>query len=298
MPRTPLIGSACALLATLIWSGNFIVARGLGDIIPPITLAALRWSTATLILLPFAIHAMWRERAALRAHWLHLVVSALLGVTVFNTLIYIAAHTTDALNLTLIATTTPVFIIILSRIFLGEPITTMRTIGLVVAVTGIVVLVTRGNFTVLQDLAFRIGDLWMLLAGLIWAVYSILLKKKPAGINQYAYLGTTFLFGLLPLIPAAIMEQSYAPQWNMTSTIIGSVLYIGIGASLVSYFLWTRAITTIGPVTSSLIYYSLPAFCAIEAALFLDEPATMVHVAAFLLIFSGIVLATHPRFSR
>lgn len=296
MPRTTLIGSLCALLATLIWSGNFIVARGLGDIIPPVTLAALRWSTATVVIMPFAAVTMWRQRALLRQHWRHITLSAFLGVTVFNTVIYTAAHTTAAMNMTLIATTTPVFIIILSRLFLGEPITRNRAVGLAVAVFGIVMLVTRGDFGVLRELDFRIGDVWMLLAGFIWAVYSIIIKKKPAEVAPYAYLGTTFLLGVLPLIPAAIIEQTLAPQLHFTPAVMGSVLYIGIGASLISYVLWTRAVTTVGPVVSSLIYYSLPLFSGLEAYLFLNEPITMVHGLAFLLIVSGIVLATHPRF--
>ncbi len=99
-------------------------------------------------------------------------------------------------------------------------------------------------------------------------------EKEACEINQYAYLGTTFLVGVLPLIAAALVEQSIAPQLDLTPTVIGSVLYIGVGASLVSYILWTKAVTTVGPVTSSLIYYSLPAFCGIEAYLFLGEPVT------------------------
>lgn len=297
MNRTTLLGSLCALLATLIWSGNFIVARGVGDVISPVTLAALRWSTATIVIMPFAAAAMWRQRAALRRHWRHITLSALLGVTVFNTIIYTAAHTTAAMNMTLIATTTPVFIIILSRLFLGEAITRNRAIGLAVAVFGIVTLVTRGDFAVLRELDFRIGDVWMLLAGFVWAVYSIIIKKKPADVTPRAYLGTTFLLGVLPLIPAAFIEQSLAPQLSLTPAVVGSVLYIGIGASLVSYVLWTRAVTTVGPVVSSFIYYSLPLFSGVEAYLFLGEPITVIHGLAFLLIVSGIVLATHPRFN-
>ena len=293
-----LVGAACALLATLIWSGNFIVARGLGDLVPPVTLAALRWTTATALVLPIALPAMWRERRLLLLHRRHLLLSALIGVTVFNTIIYTAAHTTQALNMSLIATTTPVFIVVLSRIFLGEPLTLNRLTGMAVAVLGIVVLVTRGDLDVLLGLQFRVGDLWMLLAGFLWAVYSILLRRKPAEINQFAYLGTTFLLGVLPLIPAAAVEQALAPQWNMTLPVMGAVLYIGLGASLLSYLLWTRAVNTVGPVTSSLIYYSLPLFAGIEAYLFLGEPLLAVHGIAFLLIVGGIVLATHPRFNR
>jgi len=297
MEKTKTVGYFCALLATLIWSGNFIIARGLGDVLPPVTLAAMRWTTATVVLLPFVFGIMWRERGIIRKHLNHLILSAVLGVTVFNTLIYISAHTTDALNLTLIATTTPAFVVILSRIFLGEPITCFRAIGLMAAIAGIVTLVTRGDYAVLRDLSFRVGDLWMLMAGFLWAAYSILIKKKPQEISSYSYLGATFFLGVLPLIPAAFAEQSFYPQWTLTPTIVGSVLYIGIGASLVSYFLWTQAIAIIGPTTASFIYYALPAFSGIEAYLILGESVTWAHGVGFALILSGIVIATHPRFN-
>ncbi len=298
MKQTKTIGYACALLATLIWSGNFIIARGLGDIVPPISLAALRWSTATFVLFPFAAPIIWRERHILRKHIPHLIVSALIGVTIFNTFIYTAAHTTDALNMTLIATTTPAFVVVLSRIFLGEPITRPRMIGLLAAVVGIVTLVTRGDYTVLRDMNFRVGDIWMLAAGFLWAAYSIHLKKKPQEINQYAYLGTTFFLGVLPLIPAALFEQAYYPTWALSPTAMGSILYIGIGASLISYILWTKAVTIVGPTTSSFIYYSLPAFCGIEAYLILGEAVTWAHAVGFVFIIGGILIATHPRFNR
>lgn len=292
------IGYMCALLATLIWSGNFIIARGLGDVVPPVTLAALRWATASLVLLPLAWRALWRERALLRTHMGHLVVSALIGVTIFNTLIYIAGHTTNALNMSLIATTTPAFVVVLARLFLGEPITVNRLVGLLAAVTGIVILVTRGDLAVLRTLDFHVGDIWMLAAAFLWAVYSIHLKKRPMEISQYAYLGSTFIMGLVPLIPAALIEQTMVPSWHLTPTAMGSVLYIGIGASLMAYALWTKAMSTIGPATASIIYYSLPAFCAIEAYFILDEAATTAHALGFVCILSGILVATHPRFNR
>ncbi|XPV76064.1 MAG: DMT family transporter [Desulfovibrio sp.] len=292
------IGYGCALLATLIWSGNFIVARGLGDVIPPFTLATMRWSVATLMLLPFALGAIRKHWALIRKHSKHICLSAFLGVTVFNTFIYISAHTTDALNMTLIATTTPAFVVVLSRIFFGEPITGARAMGLVCAVGGIFTLVTRGDLAVLQALDFRVGDLYMLGASILWAAYSIIIKKKPQDIPPKAYLGVTFTLGLLPLIPAALIEQSIAPQFSFAPQVVGAFLYIGIGASLISYFLWTKAVNTIGPTKAAFIYYSLPAFCGIEAYFFLGEKITWAHGAGFVLILSGILLATHPRFNK
>ncbi|WP_343219567.1 DMT family transporter [Pseudodesulfovibrio sp. JC047] len=297
MTSNKTLGSICALLATLVWSGNFIIARGLGDVLPPLTLATLRWATASIVLLPFTAHIMWRERALLRTHWKHLFISAMFGVTIFNSFIYKAGHTTEALNLSLIATTTPVFVVILSRIYFGEAITRFRAMGLLVSISGIVLLVTRGQLQVLQDLSFHEGDLWMLGAGFLWAVYSILLQKKPKTINPYAYLETTFIIGLIPLIFGAFIEQSISPQFSCTPTIIGSVLYIGIGASLIAYVLWTKAMATIGPTTASFIYYTLPAFCAVEAYFILNESTSWAQGVGFLLIVSGILLATHPRFN-
>ena len=298
MRRAKTIGYACALFATVIWSGNFIIARGLGDIIPPVTLSALRWSVGTLALLPFAVRALWRERMLLRKHFGHLAMSALIGVTIFNSLIYVAGHTTNALNMSLIATTTPVFVVILARLFLGEPITLNRLVGLLAAVTGIVILVSRGNLSVLGALDFHIGDIWMLGAAFLWAAYSIHLRKRPMEISQHAYLGSTFLMGVIPLIPAALIEQAFVPEWHLTPAAMGSVLYIGIGASLVAYALWTKAIATVGPATAVYIYYSLPAFCAIEAYSILGEAITSAHGLGFVFILTGIITATHPRFNK
>ena len=193
-----LLGFAYALLAVTIWSGNFILASGLANTIPPIALAALRWVCATVVFLPFAWKHLRRDWPAIRANKLPLLAAAITGVTLFNTILYLSAHTTDTVNMALIASTTPVFVVILSRIFLGEPISYLRAAGLAVAITGMTVIATRGSLDILLDLTFREGDLWMLLAGLLWAVYSILVKRKPPEISQYSYLAVIFVTGRHP----------------------------------------------------------------------------------------------------
>ncbi|BCS87261.1 DMT family transporter [Pseudodesulfovibrio sediminis] len=294
MNKRPL-GLFFALLAVIIWSGNFVIASGIVDSIPPITLATLRWITAAVVFLPFSIKSMLRERKALREHWFSLLVAAITGVTMFNTLVYVSAQTTDTVNMALFASTTPVFVVILARIFLGETITLFRSIGLLIAISGMLTIATRGHLDVLLNLTFRIGDIWMLLAGFLWAVYSILVKKKPKTISQYSYLGTVFLVGAIPLIPAAIIEQPFYPAWSLTPAIIGATLYIGIGASLVAFFLWNYAVMYIGPGTSSLFQYFLPVFSGIGSYFLLGQPVTVAHGVGFVLIFMGVVMATRPR---
>lgn len=288
-------GFLYALLAVSIWSGNFIIASGFVDALPPITLAALRWITATIAFLPFAWKHIKEEKISIRQNLLPLSVAAFTGVTLFNTLVYISARTTDTINMALFATTTPIFVVILSRVFLGEAISFLRTLGLAVAISGMLTIATRGDLSVLMEMTFRAGDLWMLLAGMLWAIYSILVKKKSSGISQFSFLGVCFFLGALPLIPAAIIEQQFYPAWELTPAVIGAVLYIGIGASLAAFFLWNSAVMIIGPGTSSLFQYFMPVFSGIGSFFLLGQPITIAHLIGFVLIVSGVVLATRSR---
>lgn len=285
-------GFVFALGATMIWSGNFIVARGLNEAVNPATLALLRWFTACLALSPLAGITAWKKRLVIRNNILYLLPTAFLGVTVFNTLIYVAAHTSTALNLSLIATSTPVFIIIFARIFLGEPITMARLGGLALAISGVVLLITRADLSILLNLSFAVGDLWMIMAAVIFGGYSILIRKKPVEISQSVFLMSTFLLGFAMLVPWAGLEIMFKGMPVLDMDIIWSVLYIGVGASLAAFFLWTRAIEIIGPSAAGLIYYTLPLFSGLAAFLILDEPVGWVHAASGVMVFGGIVIAT------
>jgi drug/metabolite transporter (DMT)-like permease len=265
------------------------------DDIPPVTLAALRWLTATAVFLPMARKDMRRDMRALLDNRLELGIAALTGVTLFNTLVYVSAQTTDAVNMALFASTTPVFVVVLARIFLKERISLLRWIGLAVAIAGMLAIATRGSLDVLMNLTFRAGDVVMLAAGFFWAVYSILVKRKPPSISPNSYLGATFLLGTIPLVPAALIEQYYAPAWAFTPAVLGAILYIGILASLVAFFLWNSAILRIGPGNAALFQYFMPVFSGIGAWILLGQPVTVVHGVGFVLIFSGVVMATRPR---
>lgn len=291
--RTALPGYLLALTATIIWSFNFIVARLLAHDVPPITMSFLRWSTAFIAVLPFGIKHLRRDLPALRQHWRYVCATALLGISLFNAMIYLAGHTTQALNMALIATSSPVFIVILSRIFLGEPITHRRAAGVLLAVCGVVVLVTRGDLAALTRLTFASGDLWMLAAALTFAAYSVLARRRPPTIAPLSFLTATFGIGLVGILPMLPVE--YALGYHLTGItplIIGCVLYMGVGASLISFFCWNGAVERIGPVKAALVYYSLPLFSGMEALLLLGEAATLAHLAGGILVVGGILTAT------
>jgi len=285
-------GILFALGATVIWSGNFIVARSLNQSIEPATLSMLRWATAFVGLLPFAWRAAWAEGAAIRRSMPAMIPMALLGVTTFNALLYKAAHTTSTLNLSLIATSTPVFIILLARIFLHERLTTRKMLGLTVALGGVLLLITGGDPGRLAGLDFAIGDLWMSLAAVIFAGYSILVRRFPGGLSQPVFLLTLFGVGILFLAPWTAWELLTTGVPTITIGAAGAILYIGLGASLASYAMWNSAVASIGPSLAGLIYYSLPLFSGVTAFLFLGEPMGLIHLLSAGCILGGIVLAT------
>lgn len=289
------MGIFFALLATIVWSFNFIVGRGLADSFMPCTLATGRWLVAFAAVLPFALPAIIRERHHYLTNWRYYGILALLGIAYFNTAIYAAARTVPALNLSLIATSSPLFTIVFSRIFFGEPITRTRFAGILVALCGIILLITRGDFSVLAQLSFQGGDLLMLSAALSFAVYTLLVRKRPAGCSTLSYLGVTFGLGFFMLLPLALWEMFSHGIPDFTPTAVGAFVYMGVGASLFSFACWSRAIEAIGPSKASVIYYSLPFFCGVEAVLFLGEPVLWVHFAGGALILGGMVLATREK---
>lgn len=297
MKRTP-AGYLYALGATAIWSGNFIIARGFSTRVPPVSLAFWRWFTAVAVLAPFALPALVRHFPLVRRNLPYLAAVGFLGVTVFNTLVYIASHTTTAMNMSLISITFPVIIIVLSRFLYGERISPARAGGMVMVLCGVVLLVTRGDISILLRLSFSTGDIWMMLASTAFALYSILLRHKPADMEHRVLQLSSFVIGLLLLLPAYLLERASVPAPAADLPFIMAVLYAGVCASLIAYQLWNRAVGTIGPSEAGLVYYTLPLFSGVLSLLFLGEAVTPVHLVSSLLIIGGIVAANHVRTAR
>ena len=284
-------GYLFALAATAIWSGNFIVARGLSAEVPPVTIAFYRWTIAMLVLLPFTVSGMWQQRKELVAHAPHLLITSFLGVTVFNTVIYIAGHKTTALNMSLIAVVSPVFIICLAHLFLHDKLTLQRLVGVSTAAFGIVLLTTKGDMSLLLSLTFNDGDVLMLLATFLFAVYSILVRRKPTVLRPLVYLEANFVLGWGMLLPWAFWEWQSFPLEPLASHVVMALVYIGVGAALLAYFAWNMAIETIGPARAAMVYYTLPIFCGVEAWLILGETVSWVHGVSGALIVCGIFIA-------
>jgi len=288
-----LSGYLCAIGSTAIWSVNFIIARNLSGSIPPVSLAFFRWFIALIVFLPFTLKPLIAEWQILKKHLFYLSIISLLGVTIFNTLLYLAAHTTSAINLSLISITFPVFVVILSRFFFDEKITLNKAIGIILVAIGFVILITKGAPSRLLHITFAVGDLWMLLASVIFAVYSVLLRKKPKQISIAVFQLSTFILGILFLFPFFAWEYVTVPQGEFNIQNVFSILYVGIFASLIAYLLWNKSVMSIGPSKAGMVYYTIPVFSGVLAYFFLNEGIGMIHIYSAILIVSGILIANY-----
>lgn len=168
------------ILTTLFWSGNFVLSRGMHADIPPLALSFWRWATALLIVLCFGIGHLWKQRQIARKHIRFIVIQGLLGVTGFNSLIYMALQTTSAINAALVNSSLPVLIAVFSWFLYREKMSPRQWFGVLVSLCGVLLIITRGEMTQLLEMNFNRGDLLVLTASLFWAIYSANLKKYPS----------------------------------------------------------------------------------------------------------------------
>ena len=287
-------GTLCALGATALWAGNYVIARGLYHGLPPVTLAFWRWFVATALLAPVALPHVVKEWPLIRRHLGSLSVTAFFGVTLFNTLVYFAGHATTALNLSLIAMISPLFIVVMAWMSGEESMHWGTAAGSLMAFLGVLLLLSGGSFSVLLTMTLNRGDLLMVFAALTFAIYSLLVKNKPPGLSMVGFLFSTFFLGLAFLVPAYVWERGWGLAPMMPWPSMGVVGYLGVCAALLAYALWNHAIMLMGPGRTAVCYYLLPLFSGVEAMLFLGEPIGWVHVMSAGMIVSGVAFSSRP----
>ena len=194
------------LLVALFFAGNFIVSRGIQNLVPPLSLSFWRWALAFVFLLPFAIRPLLRQKDLVRTHWKLIGALGFLGVTCFSTFVYIALYSTTVTNAVLINATNPVLIVVFSWIGFRERPSVIQMLGIALSFLGILWIISRDHPAALLSLHFGGGDLWILAAAAAWAVYTVLLRFYPAGLSPIAFLAAIFMAGLVFLIPLYIWE--------------------------------------------------------------------------------------------
>ena len=276
-------------IAPLCWASNAVLARGVVDIIPPVSLAFWRWTIASLLLLPLAHQHAKRDWPLFTRNWKMLFFLSLVGITGFNTLLYIAVHTTTAINAALIQTTMPAAIIVIAWIGFKERVTRLQSLGVGLCMLGGCLVVLRGRFSTFFELSFVQGDLLMLVAVLLYALYSVFLRRRPP-MHPLSFLVYTFAMGAMGLLPFYIWELSCRGAFTLSAATALSISYLALFPSIVAFFCWNRGVELIGANRAGLFINLIPVFASLMAIIWLGESLKAFHIAGMLLIFVGMIL--------
>jgi drug/metabolite transporter (DMT)-like permease len=287
----------------LLWAGNAVVGRLAAGHVPPQLLTALRWTIALALLLPLG----WRvlgtpaARARLAERWRYLAGLGLTGVALYNALQYAALTTTTAVNATLIASSGPVWMMLLGAWLYGEHPRRRQWLGSVLSLAGVAVVIGRGDAGAPNLGRLVLGDGLMLVATIVWSLYSWLLARPPASMRPplrpawrwHEFLVVQMLFGIGWTWAFAGLEQLVAPQpLQVAPAWAPMLLYIAIGPSIVAFWLWGVGVQRAGPTAAAFFANLTPVFAALLSALLLGEAPQAYHALAFALVIAGIVVSS------
>jgi drug/metabolite transporter (DMT)-like permease len=292
--KETLVAAAFALGACALWSGNFVVARGVHGWMMPVGFAFWRWTVAFFCVLPLAWPHVRTGIACFKRNPALYVAMGVVGAGVFNTLMYEAARHTSANNLALLAATSPIWTLFLAGVFKPDELSRYRIAGMGIAFLGALAVITKGDYGAIAAMRFNFGDALAFAASWLWAGYSLLLRFTDKRMHPFFLMLLIVTFGLATIAPLYAVETAVRGRTPFTLDALYAYLYVGVGASVVAWHLFNRAVFMIGAVRTSLIYYSLPLFGAVLSAVFLDEGFHAYHLAGFLLITAGVVTSNLP----
>ncbi len=279
-------------LPPLFWAGNLVLGRALAGSFPPVSLAVGRWVVALACLLPFVIGTIGAQRAALlRSRGLVLACGAF-GIAGYNALGYLALRSASAASVAFLNSTLPLMVP-LAAFLLGVERVAGRTLaGIALSFVGVTWIVARGDPSTLSALSLSGGEPLVLVAVANYAVYSVLLRRRPADIDPLAFLAATMVAGLLVLLPFWVWELAQGAAIPTSYGPIAAVLYIGVFASLLAFIIWNRCVTALGPSMTGASFHLVALFTAALAFLLLGEPVRPFHLVGAALILGGFGLAT------
>jgi len=287
---------ALLTISPILWAGNAIVGRAVNELVPPVTLNFFRWAIAALLLLPLA-RGLFSRSSALWPHWRRFALLGLLGIGLYNTLQYLALHTSSPINVTLVAASMPVWMMLIGALFFRTPISRVQVAGAVLSIVGVLIVLSRGEWQTLLALRVVAGDILMIIAAIVWSFYSWLLtlpRDPPEIRDRWAsFLLAQVAFGVVWSALFAAAEWSVAPRvivWGWP--LAGALLFVALGPAIVALRCWGVGVQRVGPTIAGFFSNLTPLFAALMSSAFLGELPHLYHGLAFALIVGGIVISS------
>jgi len=283
------------VLTPLIWAGNWVVGRAMRNDMPPVAMGFWRWTLALLILLPFAAPELMREWRIVRDHWRVLAVLGCLGAALFNTMLYVGLQYTAATNGVLYNSISPILIALLSSLVFREHLRAVQWLGIGISLAGVAAIVCRGDLSLLAALEFNRGDLWLIAAMVLWSIYTLVLRRRPAGLSSVGFLTAMLMLSLPVLAPFYVWEYAERGGFALTVGTVSALSFYATLPSIVAYLFWNHAVAEVGPNRAGLFVHLMPVYGALLSLSFLGERLYGYHGFGAMMIFAGIWLTTRPR---
>lgn len=281
-------------VTAFLWSTNIVLGRSIAGHVPPVTLACVRWGLAAVMILPFS----WRQ---MKADWPIIVrnlplltVLAASGVASYNAMSYYGLQYTKALNGLLVQSVSPLLIALWSLVLFRDRLSLGQTAGILVSLLGVLTIVSQGDLDVLLHLKPNIGDVWILIALLIYCFYAAILRVRPP-LGSLSFLTVIMALGALLLVPFAVWEAQHGMTMAPDATTVAVVLYVSLFPALVAYLCFNRGVELVGANRAAPFFHLMPVFGSVLAILLLGERFEWYHGAGYALVLAGIVTATRAR---
>ncbi len=280
------------VLATLFWSGNFIVGKFATLFqIPPLTLNVFRWISVWIILIPFTFKEIFINLPSIKKNWLVISFMGIITISTFNSVVYFALNYTQVINAVLVLAAIPAATIVLSSLMNIEKTNFFQIFGLFLSIIGIGSIISNGDIQKIISLNFNKGDLWMLVCVFTWALYSTLLKKHKFKFSQFSLIQLMVSVGIIFLIPQFFYEKSIGLEVNFNKPFFLILFYVVVFPAIVAYYCWQKGIEIIGPNRASMFIQLMPLFSAVMAIIIFNEKFELYHFAGAAFIVSGIYLS-------
>jgi drug/metabolite transporter (DMT)-like permease len=278
-------------LTSLFWAGNIVLARHVGNHVPPITLTCIRWFGVFLILLPFAWPHLKRDWPTLRAHLPLVLLLSAIGFAFNNAISYWALQYTQALNALLIQSSGPLFVALWSLILFGVRLTGAQLAGIAISLVGVLTIILRGDFSALASIAFNKGDVMFAASLVSFGLYSALIPRRPVT-HQLSLISFTTCCGALMLLPFSVWEFSTGAVLKFDLLTAATLAYVLIFPSTLAYLFFNRGVALIGPNRAAPFFHLVPVFGSAMAILLLGEQPRLFHLVGYALVLAGVVIAS------
>lgn len=285
--------SAWTLLAlcNLFWAGNIVIGRAVAGVVPPVALAYWRWTGAFLVALIVAWPHVRRDLPVLLRHWRLMLLLSATGIASYNTMSYVGLTTTTALNVLLLQSAMPLVIIVWAFALFGDRPTIRQTLGVIVSLTGVAVIASRGSAEVLLALRLNPGDVWILVAMAIYGIYAVMLRRRPP-VHPLSFLVAAMGIGSCMMLPFMLWEAVEGARIHASAGAYLAMAYTALFPSFIAYMFFNRGVELIGAGPAGQSMHLIPLFGSILAVVFLGESFRAYHMAGIVLIGAGILLAS------